>query len=410
MSSGIPQGWIDAALGPPRAFGAPLGRARLRVEAEDFVVQEDLGFAPSGVGSHALLRVRKRGANTEWVARELARAVGCRPFDVGYAGLKDRCAVTTQWFSVPMPRAPRRNASVVAAGEPVALADASTAAVSAAAPSAASARPSGPRPDPKATEHALLTAPDAATSALSDLAAIRGPGYEVLEAQAHAKKLPRGALAGNRFQIRLRDFNAPADALAARIEAISRHGVPNYFGPQRFGRDASNLRKITRDLRAIQHREQTYVLSAARSLIFNAVLAARVADGTWSTLEQGDVANLDARGSVFRVDAIDEQLQQRSAALDIHPTGPLWGRDDLMSQSRIRTLEEQVAGQYDEPCALVIAAGMRQERRALRLAVRELSYAREGDDVVLRFWLTKGSFATTVLREVIEDDAGSDYE
>jgi tRNA pseudouridine13 synthase len=361
----IPQGWIDAALTPPRAFGAPLGRARLRVEPEDFVVEEDLGFAPSGAGPHALLMVRKRGANTEWVARELARAVGCRPFDVGYAGLKDRHAITTQWFSVPLPRLQKT---------------------------------------------ALETAPDAVTRALSHLASIRGSDYEVLEAHSHAKKLPRGALAGNRFVIRLRDFNAPDEAIATRIESIASKGVPNYFGPQRFGRDASNLRKITRDLRAIQHREQTYVLSAARSLVFNAVLAARVADGTWAALEPGDVANLDAKGSVFAVSSVDEQLTQRIAALDIHPTGPLWGRDDLMSQARIRALEEQVAAQYDDPCALVIAAGMRQERRALRLAVRGLSQSREGDDVVLRFWLTKGSFATTVLRELIDDDPGSDYE
>jgi tRNA pseudouridine13 synthase len=347
----IPQEWIDSALAPPRAFGAPLGRARLRVEPEDFVVEEDLGFAPSGAGSHALLRVRKRGANTEWVARELARAVGCRPFDVGYAGMKDRHAVTTQWFSVPLKK-----------------------------------------------------------DGLNDLASIRGSDYEVLEAHAHAKKLPRGALAGNRFVIRLRDFNAQDDTIASRVEAIATHGVPNYFGPQRFGRDASNLRKVTRDLRAIQHREQTYVLSAARSLIFNAVLAARVADGTWASLEPGDVANLDAKGSVFPVESIDEQLTQRIAALDIHPTGPLWGRDDIMSRGRILTLEQQLAAGYDDPCALVIAAGMRQERRALRLAVRELGHAREGDNVIVRFWLTKGSFATTVLRELIDDDPGSDYE
>ena len=361
MTSPLPESWIACALAPPRALGGALGRACLRVEPEDFVVEEDLGFAPSGVGSHALLRVRKRNANTEWVARELARAAGCRPGDVGYAGLKDRHAIATQWFSLPLPRG------------------------------------------------TLGSAPDAVTRALSDLAAIRHTDYEVLEAHAHTKKLPRGALAGNRFTIRLRDFNVPDTQVADRLNAIATHGVPNYFGPQRFGRDASNLKKITPDLRAIPQREQTYVLSAARSLIFNAVLAARVADGSWSTLEPGDVANLDARGSVFAVDAVDEQLQQRMAALDIHPTGPLWGRDELMSQGRIRTLEYDIASVYDDPCALVIAAGMRQERRALRLAVRDLTSTRQSADLTLRFWLTKGSFATTVLRELVEDGA-ADYE
>jgi tRNA pseudouridine13 synthase len=351
--------WIGPALAPPRAFGSPLGRGRLRAEPEDFVVEEDLGFAPSGTGPHVLLKVRKRGANTEWVARELARASGCRPGDVGFAGLKDRHAVAVQWFSVPMPRA------------------------------------MPPQPAPT----------------LTDLAAIRGEGFEVLEAHAHAKKLPRGALAGNRFTLRVRDAQIDAAKLAERIDAIRRDGLPNYFGPQRFGREGSNLRQIVADPNAIHPRERTYVLSAARSLVFNAVLAARVSDGSWCALEQGDVANLDSKGSVFAVDALDDSLRDRVARLDIHPTGPMWGAGDLMSGARIRSLEQGIAAGFGEPCALVTAAGMRQERRSLRLAVRDLDWHRDGPDVVLRFWLTKGSFATTVLSELLEaGDGMSDQE
>ena len=344
--------WLKQALAPPHAFGAPLGSGRLRVEPEDFLVEEDLGFTASGAGSHVLLKVRKRNANTEWVGRELARTVGCRPGDVGFAGLKDRRAVTVQWFSVPLPRG----------------------------------------------------------KAPGELAAVRGEGFEVLEAQAHAKKLPRGALAGNRFTLRVRDLQVEDAVLAERVSAIQGSGLPNYFGPQRFGRDGANLRKIAADLNTIHPRERTYVFSAARSLIFNAVLAARVTDGTWCTLEPGDVANLDARGSVFPVDALDDSLRERTARLDVHPTGPMWGRDDLLTRERIKNLEERIAADYPEPCALVIAAGMRQERRSLRLAVRELTWHREGPDVVLHFRLTKGSFATTVLRELFDADANSDGE
>lgn len=350
--------WVEPALAPPRAFGSSLGRGRLRVEPEDFAVEEDLGFEPSGDGAHVLLKVRKRNANTEWVARELARALGCRPGDVGFAGLKDRRAVAVQWFSVPKPRG---NAQ---------------------------------RPAP----------------ALADLAAVRGEGFEVLEAHSHAKKLPRGALAGNRFTLRVREAQLDDAKLAERIEAIRRDGLPNYFGPQRFGRDGANLRKIDPDPNAIHPRERTYVFSAARSLVFNAALAARVADGSWCALEPGDVANLDSRGSVFAVDALDEALRDRVARLDLHPTGPLWGRGELLSRGRIQSLEQAIAEGFAEPCALVIAAGMRQERRSLRLAVRDLDWHREGGDVVLRFWLTKGSFATTVLREVIDTDADSDAQ
>lgn len=343
--------WIDLALNVPRAFGAPLSPGRLRTQPEDFVVEEDLGFAPSGAGAHVLLKVRKKGANTEWVARELARAAGCRPGEVGFAGLKDRHAVTTQWFSVPSPRG------------------------------------------------AVYVADTVAT-----MASLKGEGYEVLEAHAHGRKLPRGALAGNRFVIRVRDVSVDDAAMNERVDAIARHGLPNFFGPQRFGRDGANLRRITPDLAQVHPRERTYVLSAARSLIFNAVLAERVKDGSWCRLEVGDVANLDGTGSVFAVDAIDESLKDRMVRLDVHPTGPMWGRGELPSRARIGELEQRVGGELAEPAALVIAAGMSQERRSLRLAVRELSWQREGTDVIVRFWLTKGSFATTVIGEIFQSD------
>jgi tRNA pseudouridine13 synthase len=343
----MPDSWMHLAVTPPRAFGEAPARGRLRVEPEDFVVEEDLGFEPSGSGPHVLLKVRKRNANTEWVAGALARAIGCRPADVGYAGLKDRRAVTVQWFSVPMPRSTAR-------------------------------------------------------MTLAELAMIRATDFEVLEAHAHARKLPRGALAGNRFTLRVRDIQCVRESLEERLETIRRRGVPNYFGPQRFGRGGENLRKISPNPSAIHPRERTYVLSAARSLVFNAVLAERIVDGTWETLESGDVANLDARGSIFRVDEMDETLRTRAASLELHPTGPLWGTGELMSQHRIRDLEERVASAFDAPCALVAVAGMRQERRALRLAVRELSWDWQGADLTLRFYLTRGSYATTVLREVLD--------
>lgn len=347
--------WIDRALDVPRAFGTPLGSGRLRVEPEDFVVDEDLGFLPSGVGAHVLIRVRKRGANTEWVAREIARAAGCRPGDVGFAGMKDRHAVATQWFSVPSPRGATYVGDMIAALTP-----------------------------------------------------LKGEGFEVLEAHPHGRKLPRGALAGNRFAIRVRDVSAADFAIAARIESIARDGLPNFFGPQRFGRDGANLRKITPDLAGVHPRERTYVLSAARSLVFNSVLTERVNDGSWCRLEPGDVANLDGTGSVFVADAVDDLMTDRVAALDVHPTGPMWGKGDLLSAGRVQELERRVGAELGEACDLVIAAGMNQERRALRLSVRELGWERNGTDVVVRFWLTKGSFATTVLRELFETGDGGE--
>jgi tRNA pseudouridine13 synthase len=335
--------WLAAALDPPRAHSSPLGRGTLRTVPEDFLVEEELGFEPAGAGQHVLLKVRKRDANTQWVAGELASACGCRPADVGYAGLKDRHAIAIQWFSVP---------------------------------------------------HTRVT-PEA-------WRAVSGPDFEVLEAHAHSRKLPRGALKGNRFEVRIRDIDVDPGQLAARMMQIERSGVPDYFGPQRFGRDAANLRRIEDGLRALRGAQRGFVLSAARSLVFNAVLAERVRDGTWCTLEAGDVANLDGRGSIFRVESIDPNLLDRCARLDIHPTGPLWGRGAPESRSRIAELESRVAGEFPEACTLVEQAGMEPERRSLRLAVRDLEWTPAPPGLVVRFRLSRGSFATTVLREIID--------
>src|SRR5712671_3225944 len=98
--------WTVAAFEPPRALGTALCSGFLRAEPDDFVVEEDLGFAPAGTGQHVLLKVRKRHANTQWVARELAKVCRCRAMDVGFAGLKDRHAVAVQWFTVPMTTQP----------------------------------------------------------------------------------------------------------------------------------------------------------------------------------------------------------------------------------------------------------------------------------------------------------------
>ena len=340
---------VEPALEPPCAHGGPLCPAQLRVRPEDFVVEEQLGFAPSGAGTHVLLKVRKRNANTQWVARELARACGCRPMDVGYAGLKDRRAVAVQWFSVPR-----------------------------------------------------------STRAPTDWDRLGGDEFEVLEAHAHARKLPRGALAGNRFRIRARAVAAGEAQLAQRLALIRERGVPNYFGPQRFGRDGANLGRIAQGLRGLSPPERGFVLSAARSLIFNAVLGARVEEGSWEHLGAGDLAMLDGRGSHFPVDSPDETLRERCARLEIHPTGPLWGRGPPPSRGSVLALEERVGAQHPAPCALVAEAGMDQERRSLRLSVLDLTWRREGgQELVLEFRLARGAYATAVLRELF---AASDYE
>ena len=352
----IPAHWRRAALAPPAAWGAPLGTGVLRATPEDFEVDEILGFAAGGDGPHALLQVRKRGANTEWVARELARAAGVKPFEVGFAGLKDRNAVTTQHFTVPR----------------------------------------GKR-------------------AAEEFAGLRGEGYEVLSAAPHQRKLPRGALEGNRFVIVVRSLACDAAALDARVQRIATGGCPNYFGEQRFGREAGNLEQVLRAAEQIVLRagersrgrerrgrdDAGFMLSAARSVIFNAILAERVTQGRWNQLEIGDVANLDGRGSVFAVEKLEPELEQRCAALDVHPTAPLPGVGLSLATGEVKALEEAVSAEFPEALSVIHAEGMKPERRALRIRVRELAHEQSGDTLRLRFALSAGSFATTVLREII---------
>lgn len=337
----------ESALAPPRSLGVPMATGQLRAQPEDFVVEEDLGFAPAGLGQHLLLKVRKRNANTQWVARELARIAACRPFEVGFAGLKDRHAIAVQWFSVPRPRT------------------------------------------------------------AVNWCEVRAEDFEVLEAHAHNRKLPRGALAGNRFTVRIRapdgDGAPLRAAITSRLAEIARRGVPNYFGPQRFGREGANLLRIQGGLGSLRHEERGFVLSAARSVVFNAVLAERVADGSWEQLLEGDLANLDGRGSVFAADAADSTLASRCAQLEIHPTGPMWGVGSPGTRAGVLELESRIGARFAEESGLCAAAGMVQERRSLRLAVRELESQAEPDGCVLRFRLARGSFATVVLRELIAD-------
>lgn len=332
----------------PFACGQPGLSGRLRVVLEDFQVREELHFTLDGAGEHVWLWVRKRGANTEWVARRLAERAGVPPGAVSYAGLKDRHAVTEQWFSVHLPG----------------------------------------KVEP-------------------DWSASPGPDFTVLNAVRHSRKLRRGALTGNAFRITLRELDGDPAELAARLNRIIKTGVPNYFGEQRFGHAGGNLERAEAMLRGeltVRDRHQRGLyLSAARSALFNAVLARRVSDGTWNQALPGEVLMLAGSHSIFATDEPDATIRQRVAAFDLHPTGPLWGAGALRSAGRVRELEEAVAATLPAFRDGLAAAGLEQERRALRLAVGDATLEfPEPHTAVLGFRLPAGTYATTVLRELIE--------
>lgn len=332
--------------GLPRAHGAAVLSATIRMRAEDFVVEEVDGFAATGSGEHLLLTIEKRGENTAYVARRLAQWAGVDERAIGYAGLKDRHAVARQRFSVHLPR---------------------------------------------------RIAPE--------LAALESPQLRVLDHAWHAKKLPRGALAGNRFRLVLRDVAGDREAIEARLQAMAARGVPNYFGGQRFGRDGDNVAKAAAMFggRRVRREERGHLLSAARSELFNRVLAVRVADGNWDTGLDGEVWVLDGSRSVFGPEPWSDVLAARLAACDIHPTAPLWGRGELRSEGAARALE-QAALADDEACLLrdgLERAGLDQERRATRLRPGDLAWQWPAADVLeVEFALPPGTFATAVLAEL----------
>ncbi len=340
-----PDMWENTALRPSKAHGLALPPADLKSVPEDFQVEEQLSFEPSGSGPHWLLRVEKRGANTRWVSAQLARIAGVSAGDVGYAGLKDRQAIAVQWFSVP----------------------------------------------------SLKTTAEFWNS-------VHTSEFKVLETRANLRKLRRGALSGNRFRIRLRNAVWPREQLDSKLEILRTYGAPNYFGPQRFGRGGYNLDRVAAWVQSgmapRSRTERSFALSAARSLVFNAVLARRVDAGDWSQLGAGDLAMLDGSGSHFPVAIIDEELRRRSSELDIHPSGPLWGRGLPATEGQALVHELAAASELAPVTDLLAAQGLSQERRALRCAVKDLSVEHDAGNVTLSFFLGRGQFATAVLREI----------
>jgi tRNA pseudouridine13 synthase len=337
-----------AADALPRAHGPALGGARMRVVVDDFFVDEIPGFELTGQGEHVFVHIRKRERTTDQVAGLLARAAGVPRHAVSYAGMKDKWALTQQWFSIHLP------------GQTLEL-------------------------------------------PLGELDA----GVEVLAWTRHDKKLRRGALRGNRFRLRIREVQAPVHDISERLARIARDGVPNYFGEQRFGRDGDNVAQA-RAMLAGQFRPRArslrgILLSAARSHLFNQVLAERLRQGNWASAIDGDLMMLDGRNSLFPVPAVDEVIRRRTAALEIHPSGPLSGRGGTQPEGAAAALERDVLSADAELVEGLAAARLDSARRALRLRVGDLAWRfPDPNEVELDFALPAGAYATCVVRELFE--------
>ncbi|OCJ19718.1 tRNA pseudouridine(13) synthase TruD [Serratia sp. 14-2641] len=332
--------------------GKPAATGVLKANPEDFVVVEDLGFTPDGEGEHLLVNIRKNGCNTQFVADYLAKFAGIHARSVSYAGLKDRHAVTEQWFCLHLPG---------------------------------------------------KESPDLRQFALE--------GCEVLQAARHLRKLRIGTLKGNEFTLVLRQISDRQE-VEQRLQAIAAGGVPNYFGSQRFGRGGNNLTMARRwandEIRVKERSKRSFYLSASRSALFNLITSQRLANQQQQTVLEGDALQLTGRGSWFVAKAEElATLQQRLDAGELMITAPLPGDGEPGTAAEVLEFEQSCLAQQPELLSLLKRERVEPARRALLLQPQKMQWNWWDDFTVeLRFWLPAGSFATSVVREIMQLASG----
>ena len=368
---------LASAVDLPRAWGEPLASATLKSTPSDFLVREALDFDFDGQGEHLYLHIRKCGLNTNDVLEQIEQQFNCGSVDIGVSGLKDKNAVTDQWFSVRTP---------------MLIEDTSFKCV-----------------DKNIDTNQIVNAAcDALSLSMGD--------FVVLESHRHSRKLRRGAHRHNRFIITLRDVSAikagANDAHAVcndidqRLEHISEKGFVNYFGPQRFGINQQNLVKAERYFanpkRKMSRVQRSLLISSARSLLFNRVCAERVTMSNWNTPLAGEPLLLEGSHSFFINDDTVSDAAERCLVKDIHPTGPLWGQGDSLAVSICEQIETSILEQYPSFTRGLEKAGLKQQRRALRAGVEQLQWHwQEPSVLTLDFNLLKGVYATSFLSEFV---------
>lgn len=328
--------------------GQPQGQGLLKASPEDFLVVEDLGFEPDGEGEHVLVRILKNGCNTRFVADALAKFLKIHAREVSFAGQKDKHAVTEQWLCARVPG-----------------------------------------------------------KEMPDLSKFVLEGCQVLEYARHKRKLRPGALKGNAFTLILREISH-RDDVEARLQAIAARGVPNYFGAQRFGLGGNNLQGALRWAEnggpVRDRNKRSFWLSAARSALFNQIVSDKLKKPDFNQVVDGDALQLAGRGSWF-VATEDErdELQTRVDNRELMITAVLPGSGDWGTQRAALAFEENTLAQETLLQSLLVREKVEAARRAVLLYPQQLSWNWWDDVTVeLRFWLPAGSFATSVVRELIK--------
>ena len=321
----------------------PKQTALLKAECADFVVKEQLGYDMSGDGEFVAVKVRKTDCNTLFVGEQLAKFAGISARNMSYAGLKDRKAVTEQWFSLQMP------------GQPT---------------------------------------PDFSQFSLE--------GVEILDVTRHQRKIRIGSLQGNHFEILLRNVKE-TDELKVRLDFLAKNGFPNYFTEQRFGRDGNNLTQALRwangEIKVKDRHKRSFYLSAARSEIFNLIVSKRMELNLAQQILVGDVLQLNGSHSWFVVDESEDlaQLQQRLAQQDVLLTAPLIGEEEKSAVD----FEHEIFAQHQALFALMRQERMKAARRPILMHPQYFQWQFEPNGLRLQFALPAGSYATALIRELV---------
>ena len=321
----------------------PKQTALLKAECADFVVKEQLGYDMSGDGEFVAVKVRKTDCNTLFVGEQLAKFAGISARNMSYAGLKDRKAVTEQWFSLQMP------------GQPT---------------------------------------PDFSQFSLE--------GVEILDVTRHQRKIRIGSLQGNHFEILLRNAKE-TDELKVRLDFLAKNGFPNYFTEQRFGRDGNNLTQALRwangEIKVKDRNKRSFYLSAARSEMFNLIVSKRMELNLAQQILVGDVLQLNGSHSWFVVDESEDlaQLQQRLAQQDVLLTAPLIGEEEKSAVD----FEHEIFAQHQALFALMHQERMKAARRPILMQPQHFQWQFEPNGLRLQFALPAGSYATALIRELV---------
>ncbi|ACE62667.1 tRNA pseudouridine synthase D [Actinobacillus pleuropneumoniae serovar 11 str. 56153] len=326
-------------------LGQPQQAGRLKAEFADFIVREELGYPLSGEGEFVAVKIRKTNANTLFVGERLAKFAGISERNMSYAGLKDRHAVTEQWFCLHL-----------------------------------------------------------AGKETPDFTQFECEGVEVLEVTRHNRKIRVGSLAGNHFELLLRDVNE-SEELNQRLNRLQAVGFPNYFTEQRFGRDGHNLTQSLRwangEIAVKDRKKRSFYLSAARSEVFNLVVSQRIADHLTQTVLAGDYVQLAGSNSFFMVEEKEvAETQQRLASGDVLLTAPLIGEKSL--ELTACEQEKAIIAQHSTLVELMKKERMANARRAMLCKPQDFSWRFEAEGLRLRFFLDSGSYATALVRELIQ--------